>query len=315
MRKAISIKDIAQLLCLNIDSKTLKGIGWKLAACFFFASINGVVKYISSPGHTHLVPSSVITFWQSLFGTMFMVLFVWRTGFSQLKIIHKGLDFIRITTAVLGIILWYAALSRLPIAEASSLNFTGPIFTVIGAKLYLNERFSISKLLGIFIGMLGVFIIMRPDIGLRSDDAVFNWALILPLLSAISIATTKLISRKMGTLGDSPEAMTLSLLVYMTPFALVFAYFEWAWPDLSMYPWLVLLGFLSFGAHYSTTKAYQLAEVGTLTPVGFAKLVFTVMIGFIVFGEIPSSMTVWVGLAVIVISAVLIGYDNKKSSK
>ncbi|AIL13400.1 hypothetical protein IM40_07675 [Candidatus Paracaedimonas acanthamoebae] len=292
-----------------------QGVIWKLLACLFFASINGIVRYISGGTGQEIspLPSAVITFWQNLFGCFIILPWTLKDGLTSLKTKYLRLQTIRIASAVLGVVLWYMSLAHMTIAEAVALGFTGPIFSVIGAKLYLNERLGIIRLIGVSVGFIGAFIILRPDQALWGSQATYQWYVFLPLFSAIAIAVSKLASRKLGSYGESPKVMTLTLLFFMSPCALVPALFEWIWPTFQQFLWLGLLGLFSMAAHYSTAKAYQLAEVVFLTPFGFARLLFSALIGFIAFAEIPTSQSLWIGAAIIVVSSILLSYEEKKS--
>lgn len=307
-------KIYSSLLPHSNFSPQWQGVIWKLFACLFFASINGIVRYISGGTGQEIspLPSAVITFWQNFFGCLIILPWTLKDGLNSLKTNYPQLQAIRIFAAVFGIVLWYMSLSHMTIAEAVALGFTGPIFSVIGAKLYLNERLGKIRILGIILGFIGAFIILRPDKTLWGSQATYQWYVLLPLLSAIVIAISKLASRKLGAHGENPKAMTLTLLFFMSPCALIPALFEWIWPTPSQFLWLFLLGFFSMAAHYSTAKAYQLAEVVFLTPFGFARLLFSALIGFIAFAEIPTSHALWVGSLIIIISSILLSYEEKK---
>lgn len=292
-----------------------QGVIWKLLACLFFASINGIVRYISGGTGQEIspLPSAVITFWQNLFGCFIILPWALKDGLQSLKTKYPRLQAIRILAAVLGVVLWYMSLAHMTIAEAVALGFTGPIFSVIGARLYLNERLGVTRLIGIGMGFVGAFIILRPDKALWGSQATYQWYALFPLFSAIAIAVSKLTSRKLGAYGESPKVMTLTLLFFMSPCALIPALWEWTWPTFQQFLWLGLLGFFSMAAHYTTAKAYQLAEVVFLTPFGFARLLFSALIGFIAFAEIPTSQSLWIGAVIIVVSSILLSYEEKKS--
>lgn len=294
-----------------------QGVIWKLLACLFFASINGVVRSISGgTGHeASPLPSAVITFWQNLFGCLIILPWALKGGLKNLKTKYPKLQMVRIGAAVLGVVLWYMSLAHMTIAEAMALGFTGPIFSVIGARLYLNERLGRIRILGVAVGFIGAFIILRPDKALWGSQSTYQWYVLLPLLSAIVIAVSKLASRKLGAHGESPKVMTLTLLFFMSPCALIPALLDWVWPTSQQFLWLILLGGFSMAAHYSTAKAYQLAEVVFLTPFGFARLLFSALIGFIAFAEIPTSQSLWIGATIIVVSTLLLSYDEKRFRK
>ena len=82
------------------------------------------------------------------------------------------------------------------------------------------------------------------------------------------------------------------------PLALAVAAFHWVWPSAEDWLWLLALGFVSFGAQWSLSRAFVLAEASLVSPGLFARLPFVALIGFVFFGEVPD-VWVWVGAAII----------------
>ncbi len=293
-----------------------RGVLWKIAACFFFAANNGIVKLLSKssewgPG----LSAYQIAFLQNFVGFMIMLPFILPQGKKSLKVIYPALHFYRVISAVLGVLLWYMALSYMPIAEAVALNFTGPVFTVLGARLYLKEEIGFYRYIGIFFGILGAFLITRPDQAFLNPNHSFSWSLLLPLGSAIAIAIAKLLGRELGAKGESAQNLTFYLLFFMAPLSLLPALFSWTTPSSSQWLWIVLLGVLSAAAHYTTSHAYKIAEVTFLAPFGFARLLFSGLIGFIAFGETITSFSLWVGAIIIMVSSLSLTFDYKTQRK
>lgn len=287
-----------------------QGACWKMISCAAFAGINGIVRYLSHGGDLgpdNVLSTNVMMFFQNLFGTMLILPFFWRSGLKLSSTQHGVLHLIRVATAVLGISLWYLTLKYMPIAEGVALTFTGPVFTVIGAALLLGEKIGPKRIAAICLSLIGAFIISRPDKALLSQDAGFGWVVLLPLTSAISIAWNKILTRKLAKLGESPESLATYLLLLMIPVSLIPALFDWTWPHATHWPWLFLLGLFATIAHLSFGKAYKLSEVTFLTPFGFSKFLFSTLIGFYFFSEIPSN-ALWIGIAVIGGSIFLLTY-------
>jgi drug/metabolite transporter (DMT)-like permease len=256
-----------------------------------------------------------MAFYQNLFGAFFILPWFWRGGLKSLKTNAPLLQSFRVISAAIGVLLWYWALAQMPIAQAVALSFTGPIFTVLGARLALHEPLSVLRLLAILFSFIGAFLILRPDLALSHSTAlIHSWPILLPLASAIAIAASKLLTRKLGSQGESPYTMTLYLLTLMIPVTLVPALAEWAVPQGNQWLWLILLGALAGGAHFSTSQAYALADVTFLTPFGFARIFLSALIGYLAFAEFPHHWTAWGGTAIIVISVLIISYTPSQPS-
>ena len=291
-----------------------QGAIWKILACFFFAANNGVVKLLSQASAAGPALSSYqIAFLQNFIGFIIMLPFILPRGKQKLKIVYPSLHFYRVLTAVAGIVLWYMALSHMQMAEAVALSFTGPIFTVIGARFYLRERIGFYRSIGIILGILGAFIITRPDRALWGGESSLSWIVLLPLGSAVGLAAAKLLGRELGTKGESAQNLTFYLLLFMAPVSLIPALALWIMPASEQWYWVILLGALSASAHYSTSHAYKVAEVTFLAPFGFARLMFTAAIGFVAFAEIPNSLSLWIWTGVIIIGTLCLTLEKKFS--
>lgn len=258
-----------------------------------------------------------IAFFQNFFGFLIMAPFMTRIQlWGTLSILSGGmwhLHAVRIVGAVLGVILWYLSLRYMPIAEAVALGFTGPIFTILGARFYLNERIGAVRFLGIGLSIFGAFMITRPDRVFTGNDAhSIGFYAIFPLLSAVSIAASKLMTRDLARVGYDAKTLASQLLFWMIPVSLFFAMWDWQLPLGFQWFWLILLGIFSAGAHYTTALAYKQAEVSFLMPFGFARFFFSMMVGFIAFAEWPDRFDFWIGLTIIFTSVFLLSFEDKK---
>jgi drug/metabolite transporter (DMT)-like permease len=295
-----------------------QGAGWKVLSMACFALINGIVRHCSGgAGALDMdpLPVNVMVFFQNLFGTL--CLFPWILNRHKTKShnavdrrglggAHFGLNLLRVFSAVLGICLWYFALKAMPVAESVALSFTGPVFTVVGAWLLLHEKMNTRRFIAIGLSLSGAFIIARPDIPLQSN--VIGMAALLPLGSALALAFSKLLTRKLVLLGHTPTYLAASLLLLMTPISLLLALVNWQAPTLQHLPWLIGMGVLAACSHLTFAKAYQLADVAFLAPFGFSKFMLGALIGYCFFAELPRAWSLWLGLLVIFASILVLGY-------
>lgn len=299
------------------QSQAFQGAFWKMVSCAAFAGINVIVRYLGGGGSwapETVLPANVMIFFQNVFGFLFMLPFMFPRPTSQFwmhwKTQYPKLHFARVLTAVLGILFMYLSLQKMPIAESVALSFTGPAFTLLGAWFLLGESLDKQRALAIVFCILGSFIITRPDLVLftpGSSRSALGWSVLYPLLSAAMLALSKLFTRQLAKAGEKTEQLTLFLLFGMIPFSFILALFEWVTPDLSHWPWLMLLGFLAVLAHMTFSKAYALAEVTFLMPFGFSKFLFSLLLGYFCFLEIPS-LSLWLGMGMIGFSLVCLAY-------
>ncbi|MBL0941841.1 MAG: DMT family transporter, partial [Alphaproteobacteria bacterium] len=209
---------------------------WKVFSCVCFAGINGVVRYLTGGSPLPLenpLPVSVITFFQNVVGTVCMLPWLFKYGLGSLRTKHPRLHITRVSTAVLGVLLWYLALAHMPITQAVGLMFTGPVFSAIAARIFLKETVDKRRAIAILLSFVGAFIILRPDQPLLDMKEDFKlWVAWLPLSAAIAIAISKINTRQLGKLGEPAHMMTTYLLLFMAPISLIPALLNWQTPSL-----------------------------------------------------------------------------------
>lgn len=291
---------------------------WQMLSCACFAAINGIVRYLGGGGSLAPdlpLPGNVVPFFQNVFGALFLVPFLLKKpqgSFLPKNDLH--IHFLRVLFGALGVCLWYFALQKMPIAMGLALTFTSPIFTVLGAKVLLHEAITGRRALAITLSILGAFIISRPDRAFTNQASSLGWAALLPLGAAVAYALCKLLTRRLAAKGESAESLATTLLMLMAPISLLMALPEWRTPQLTHFPWLIALGLLAAVAHLSFGKAYEKAEVALLMPFGFSKFLFSTLIGYLFFLEVPSP-TLLVGLLFIASSILLLSKKNLIETK
>jgi drug/metabolite transporter (DMT)-like permease len=312
MNERISYVVGTSLLSTHAKNNIL-GLFWKLISCFAFACVNSLVRYVSGGAGAipEPLPSEVIVCFQNIFAFIFLCPLMLKNRSLNLKTKWPLLHAFRIFIAVVGVISLYYAFAHMPMAQAVALQFTGPVFAVIGAKLYLKEDLGFYRLTGIVLGLIGAFIITRPDLAFIAGNNSKALLMMLPLLSALSFAGVKLLNRELSLKGESAELLTFYLLFFMIPASLLLALANWVVPSFSNILFLALLGALGSLAHYAMAKALSYADITFLTPFGFARIMFTAFLGYIIFAEFPKNNNLWIGFIIIMMSIIFISLGEK----
>ncbi|MFM8455023.1 MAG: DMT family transporter [Gammaproteobacteria bacterium] len=284
-----------------------QGIFWKVVSSLCFALLNCIVRYLRGGSSLYIalpLPTYVLDFFQNLFAVL--VLLPWlieKRKFLQIPQ-TPGLCFLhatRVITGLLGVGAWYFAFHYLPVAQCLALNFLGPIFTALGAAVFLKEKLGKARKFAILISFGGAFLVNRPDLKLGTAP-IESYYTLFPILAAFCFAITNLLSRKLSLQGESPERLTLILLVWTLPLSLLPASQTWITPTMEHWPWLLLLGALAALAHFAYNKAYALAEVSFLLPFGFCKYLASISLAYWIFGEFPYAWEFWLGSAIMLLS-------------
>jgi drug/metabolite transporter (DMT)-like permease len=239
-----------------------------------------------------------VVFFRNFLAIVIMTPWLLRGGYKALKTNHIGLLTARSIINVIGMAAGFTAVTLIPLAEATALGFTAPLWTTIGAVLILGEVIRKRRVTALAIGFFGVLVVLRP--GLESIS-LGSW---LALLNAFLIAITTLIVKRL-TRTERPDAIVAWMVIIQTPLSLIPALFAWQWPDPMTWLWLWCLALAGTLGHMCWTRAYMIAEVSQLQPLEFAKLPMIALFAFIAFTEVPTLWT-WVGGTVIFASTAYI---------
>ncbi|MDP7540770.1 MAG: DMT family transporter, partial [Alphaproteobacteria bacterium] len=131
---------------------------WMLLGCLCFSSMNGVVRHLSQQE----LPTLVIVFFRSLFGLLAMLPWLLRPGLASLRPGRIDLHTLRVALALVAMVAWFYGLGLMPLAEATALSFTTPLFASIAAVLILGEVMRARRWTAILVGFAGAMIILRP---------------------------------------------------------------------------------------------------------------------------------------------------------
>ena len=202
-----------------------------------------------------------------------------------------------------AMLMFFTALSISPIAKVTALGFTAPIFMAILAVIVLGERFRIYRWSAIFLGFVGMLIILRPGL------VVIDTGALLVIGSAVLWAVAMLIIKI-----QSRTESSLTIVAYMGIFLGVFSIAPalWVWQpfELQTLGLMVLIGLFGSIAQMAISESLKETDPTALMPFDFLKLIWTAMIGAWFFAEIPDMFT-WIGATVIFSSGLFIAFRER----
>ena len=263
-----------------------RGALWMVGSCAGFAALSADIRHLSADLH----PSQIV-FFRNFFGLVFLLPWVLRGGRAAFRTTRFPLHCLRVVFGLAGMTCFFSALSLMPIAEATALSFTAPLFATLGAALILRETVGGQRWTAILVGFAGTLIVLRPGVETLTLPALL--ALAGSACIAVSMIVIKSLSRT-----DSPTTVVLYLGILITPASLIPASFVWTTPPVACWPWIGGLGLFATFAHLALVKAFATADASAVLPFDFSRLVFTALIGFLAFDERPDAWT-WIGAAVI----------------
>ncbi|MAS43522.1 MAG: EamA family transporter [Rhodobacteraceae bacterium] len=278
------------------------GVFWMVTTTLLFVCVTGIVRHVGSS-----LPAAETAFLRYLFGLVLILPFMGglrknrpdrRTWwvFGARGVLHG-----------LGVVLWFYAMARIPIAEVTALGYITPIFVTIGAALFLRETLRLRRVAAVGVGLLGAMIIIRP--GFQE----INSGQLAQLAAAPLFAGSYLMAKRLTSNQDSAVIVgLLSGFVTITLFPLALA--QWQTPSLEQLAWLALTAVFATGGHYTMTRAIQAAPITVTQPVQFLQLVWATALGIIVFGEALDPYVI-VGGGIVVAAATFISHREAMAAR
>lgn len=282
--------------------QTLKGIGWMVLTGMLFAGVTAIVRYLGSD-----MPAIEAAFIRYLIGLIMILPFLYSALKSSSHKTNLKLYAIRGLVHGGAVILWFYAMARIPMAEVTAIGYTAPIFVTIGAALFLGERLHVHRIMAVVVGLVGVFIIIRPgfqEVGMGQ----------LAQLSAAPLFAISFILAKQFTGRSSPMEIVAMLSLFCTIVLLPGALLQWRQPTLEEIFWLTLTALLATVGHYTLTKAFASAPITVTQPISYLQLVWAVLLGVFLFGETVDPF-VLLGGAIIVCAITYISHRELRLSR
>jgi len=245
-----------------------------------------------------------LVFFRNLGQLLFMMPWLMKIGLGGLRTTRIKMYTLRGVIGIVTMISFFMAITMMPIAKATAISFSAPIFATLGAALLLGETVRVRRWTATIIGFIGTLIILRP--GFVEMDLPILFAIV----AAVFLAFSSLIIKSLSS-TESPDQITLYMALYLTPLSFLPALFVWQWPDLAMLPWLVALGVLATAGHRSLNRAFAAADASAVMPYDYLRLPVTALIAYIAFGEGVDAWT-WAGAAVIAASSIYIARRETK---
>lgn len=293
-------------------SHATSGALFMLVASLAFAGTNTLQSVLPTPTEYggFGMSSTGMAFWQYLIASVLALPLILRIGLGNLRTSHPFAHQMRAFVSALGVhVFVYGYATGVPIWQMVTLLATGPLFIILGSTLFLGERASPARIAAAMTGFAGAIIVS----GVGAEG--LGWQALVPIVAAALWAVTDVLTKYLVNRGESPETLTISLLVLMTPNHLAILLIvnvlagvlplgmatglPFALPS-GMGLWLLLLlGALTAAAQYLLAFAYKAADATYLQPFGDIKVPLSGLVGWLMLGQVPS-VWFWPGALLIV---------------
>jgi drug/metabolite transporter (DMT)-like permease len=278
------------------QDNVVRAIGLRLTSVALFATMNVLIKLAEAHG----AALGEILFWRQ-FGAALLVAGIVAAGpgFASLKTQRFGAHVGRCIIGLTAMSLTFWTLLLLPLAEATTLGFSMPIFATVLGALVLHEATGWRRWAAVLAGFAGVLIVTQPGSGH-----------IPPLGIATGLGAafgTACISILLRTIGKTEAGLTTVFwfsTLSLVPLSIVYLFAAKEHPPL-VWGLLLGLGLLGGAAQIAMTRSLQFGDVSVVVPMDYTALIWATVFGFLVFGTLPVTST-WFGAPVIVASGLYI---------
>jgi drug/metabolite transporter (DMT)-like permease len=266
-----------------------------------FVAVTGVVRHLG----TDMNPMQA-AFIRYAFGVVLIAPVLLRMFAAGVRPSRVRLHMLRGVAHGAAVMLWFFAMARIPIAQVTAIGFTTPIFTTMGAVLFLGEVLHARRIAAVVVSFLGTLIILRPG------AVSIELGALAQLAAAPLFACSFLIAKKL-TETESSASIVAYMSVFVTLALLVPALLVWRTPTLTELGWLFVTAIFATAGHYTFTRAMQTVELTVLQPFSFLQLVWATLLGFYAFSEVPDAWTL-TGGAIIIASVTYIAHREARAA-
>lgn len=277
----------------------------RLAAAATLSVMVALVKLASESG----LALPEILFWRQLPSIPLILLMFWATGrLGQLKSNRMSQHGMRAVLGLVGMTLNFGAVTLLPLAEATSFNFTAAIWAVILSALILHEKVGIWRWGAVALGFAGVLVIAQPG-----DGHIPLAGAAVALGAAFMIALISIYIRDLTKTEDS-LTIVFYFALFSAPLLALTLPFVWHAKSAEQWFYLIALGTSGLLGQYLLTSALRYGSVSSVIVMDYSALIWATLLGWSIFDRLPPATT-WLGAPLIVGAGMLIAWREHRLSR
>ncbi len=284
---------------LTLAGARRRGILCVLGAAAAFALAAACVKGLRGE-----IPLAEVVLCRNLFAIPALLPLLHATGgWAALRTSHPWAHVQRMFWGLLGMVGAFWGYAVLPLATATALGFTMPLFLTLIAVLFMGERLRWRRSLAVACGFLGVLVVVRPGGAGGLDMAAAG----MVLLGAFGWAMAMVTIRRMGALGEPGVAIVLWFAFSAAAVSAVASIPVWVWPTPVQWALLAGCGVVSALGQVLMTEAYRNGEATLLAPFEYSGILWTALLGAVLWAEVPEPAA-FLGILILVGSGLYIWY-------
>lgn len=248
------------------------------------------------------IPSGETIFVRGLIAMAALALLAWRTeGLHLLKTSSWRSHALRSLSGTFSMFCLFAALTMIPLADVTAISFTAPMFLTVLAMLFLGERIHRYRWTALGAGFLGVLIMVGPHLSFASATSLGA----LAALGAAFFAAIAMVFLRGMSGQEHAITITFYFSLTFTCCAALTAFQGWPMPNATQWLLMILAAVFGVLGQLLMTYSYRYAEASTIAPLDYSNMIMAVVLGYLVFGEVPMP-TVWIGAPLVIGAGLLI---------
>ena len=270
----------------NERSPRLAGIGLMLAGVFMFSFGDALGKFLVAT-----YPVGELLLLRATVPLIVMLALIWRHRATLPRLERPGLQLLRAVLSTAEVAAFFVAVVYLPLADVITYYLACPIFVTALSAIVLREHVGWRRWSAVVVGFCGVLIALQPS------AQTISWPALIALGGSLSFAVLMVVTRSLRATPDIVLAATQFAGTFTV--GLLVAPFAWltpTWPHIGLF---VLAGAISIVALLSTNRSLKLAPASVVVPYQYSMIVWAVLFGYAVFGDVPSPATL-IGAAIII---------------
>ena len=268
------------------------GALFMVASGLLFASMATIIKIVSIS-----LPNEMVVFFRSVIGMLVLLPWLWHRGWGVVKTRRLGLHLMRSLFGLAAMYCFFYAIAHIPLAEATLLNFSTPLFVPFIALLWLGEGVPHKLWWAIGIGFLGILFILKPGMALFTPVSLVGLA--SGIFAAVAMVGIRRLTRSEPAIRIVFYFTATSAVVSAVPLL-------WAWrtPDPALWFLLIAVGVLASLAQLLLTRAYVYAPAAQVGPFTYATVAFAAIAGWMLWNEVLDALS-FVGAVLVCIAGIL----------
>src|SRR6202162_3385773 len=270
---------------LDERSARLAGIGLMLLSIFMFSFGDALGKYMVA---TYSVGQ--LLWLRACAALIVLSPMIWRHRATFMQLERLWLQLLRVALSTIEVAAFFLATVYLPLADVVTYYLACPIFVTALSAMFLRERVGWRRWSAVLIGFCGVLLALRPS------SQTVSWPAIIALGGSLSFAVLMLITRSLRATPD----IVLASSQFAGTFALgALSPFGWVTPSIGSLGLFAAAGCISVSALFCVNRSLKLAQASVVVPYQYSMIVWAVMFGYAVFGDVPSPATI-LGAAILI---------------